>query len=493
MMYNCIYKSDIKTQTLLLSLGDNHSRTGYPSQHSISNTHILLLILIITILFMGLSRNASLLSTFLIILFSFSFLVCALDTITPSQLIKEPETVSSLNSMFTLGFFSPQNSTNRYVGIWFMAESNVVWIANRNEPLRDSSGTITMSENGNLVVLSGQNQVVWSTNVSNISSSNSIVKLLDSGNLVLTDRASGNMVWQSFKNPCNTLLPDMKLSTNPKTGEKVEIKSWKSDSDQSFGRFSATLESHNVTEVFVWEENRPYWRSGPWNGHVFLGLPKMVALFLNGFRLEEEEGAFDLFFNFANKSILRTFTLNSEGKIEERLWDFQAKKWQLELIINEDSECDVYGICGPFGICDSQSLPICSCLKGFEPKNKEEWDMQNWVSGCVRKEALQCERVNDSSQASKADRFLKLEMVKVPDFAEWLLIKNKGWAIEENVDCETPCLRNCSCTAYAYAEGLGCMFWRKELLDIQSFSYGGVDLYIRLAYSELGSLLSFFC
>ncbi|KAI9083677.1 hypothetical protein K1719_034385 [Acacia pycnantha] len=79
---------------------------------------------------MGFSRNGCLLISFLVYLFSFSPLVCALDTIVPSALIHELETLSSNNSMFTLGFFSPKNSTNRYVGIWFMSESNVVWVAN---------------------------------------------------------------------------------------------------------------------------------------------------------------------------------------------------------------------------------------------------------------------------------------------------------------------------------------------------------------------------
>lgn len=365
-----------------------------------------------------------------------------------------------------------------------MSESTVVWVANRNNPLTDSSGVLTISENDNLVVLTGQKQVVWSTNVSNIAF-NSTAQLLDSGNLVLID-GDNKTVWESFQHPCNTLLQDMKLSTNQKTGEKVQATSWKSASDPSFGRFSCGVEPRNVTEVFMWEDNRPYWRSGPWNGQGFIGISRMASFFLNGFRLEETDGTFDLFFSFANQSILRTYSISPEGEIEQRLWNFQTKEWELERAFNHESECDRYGMCGPFGICNYKRSPICSCLRGYEPKNKEEWDRQNWSSGCLRREALKCERVkSNGSEATGEDGFVKVENAKVPDMAEWLPYQTK-----ESVDCRTPCLNNCSCLAYAFDEDLGCMFWRANLLDTQSFSQGGVDLYIRLAYSELGTLFN---
>lgn len=90
-----------------------------------------------------------------------------MDTITASQSIREPKILSSNNNKFILGFFTPENSTNHYVGIWYMSKSAIVWIANINQPLKDSSGaTITISENGNLVILDAHEKVIWSTNVS---------------------------------------------------------------------------------------------------------------------------------------------------------------------------------------------------------------------------------------------------------------------------------------------------------------------------------------
>ncbi|XP_028804404.1 G-type lectin S-receptor-like serine/threonine-protein kinase At1g11330 isoform X2 [Neltuma alba] len=431
-------------------------------------------------LFVGFSENTCLLLAFLIYSFTFTLMVSGLDTVAPSVLIQEPETVSSNNGMFTLGFFRPQNSTRCYLGIWFMSESFVVWVANENDPLTDSSGILTISGNGNLVVLNGQKQVVWSTNVS--TASNSSAQLLDSGNLVLIDRTTGAFLWQSFQHPSNTLLEGMKLSTNKKTGKKMLLTSWKSTSDPSYGGFSLSLEPHNVTEMFVWKENHPYWRSGPWDGTAFLGIPWMTqSIFQNGVQIKEEEGIYNISYDQTNKAILVTIILDSQGIVKPMIWNSKANIWEPQRK-GFHSECDVYGICGPSGICSKRgSPPICSCLKGFEPKNKEEWARRNWTSGCMRREALQCERDKYGSQASKPDGYFKLEKIKPPDHAE-LLLSISG----DIIDCQIMCLKNCSCIAYAYERRIGCMVWNEDLLDLQIFPFRGVDLCIRLAHSELG-------
>ncbi|XP_026384255.1 G-type lectin S-receptor-like serine/threonine-protein kinase B120 [Papaver somniferum] len=47
------------------------------------------------------------------------------------------------------------------------------------------------------------------------------------------------------------------------------------------------------------------------------------------------------------------------------------------------------------------------------------------------------------------------------------------------------CLKNCSCLAYSHDGGIGCMTWGENLVDIQKFTQGGKDLYIRLARSDI--------
>ncbi|XP_042022192.1 G-type lectin S-receptor-like serine/threonine-protein kinase B120 [Salvia splendens] len=67
--------------------------------------------------------------------------------------------------------------------------------------------------------------------------------------------------------------------------------------------------------------------------------------------------------------------------------------------------------------------------------------------------------------------------MKVPDFAQPLLSRVQD-------ECQTTCLRNCSCIAYAYDINIGCMFWSDSLIDTQELDRAGVDLYVRLSASE---------
>ncbi|XP_028789744.1 G-type lectin S-receptor-like serine/threonine-protein kinase At1g11330 [Neltuma alba] len=350
---------------------------------------------------MGFSENTCLLLAFLIYLFAFTLLISGLDTVALSVLIQEPETVSSNNGMFTPAFFRPQNSTSCYLEIGFMSESFVVWVANKNDPLTDSSGILTISGNHNLLVLNGQEQVVWSTNVS--TASNSSAQLLDSGNLVLMDRTTAAVLWQSFQHPSNALLEGMKLDPNKKTGQKMQLASWKSTYDPSYGGFSFSLEPRNVTEIVVWKENHPCWQSGPWDGIAFIGISWMTqSIFKSGVQIKEEGEIYNISYDHINKSILMTIILDSQGIVKPMIWNSRANIWETRRK-GFHSTCNVYGICGPYGICNKQGSLICGCLEGFEPKNKEEWARQKWTSGCIRRETLQCGRDKKGSQASKTD------------------------------------------------------------------------------------------
>ena len=168
---------------------------------------------------MGLLSKRNFLSVFCCLCLN---LGVAIDTIISPQSIKDPDYIISNGSDFKLGFFSPVNSTNRYLGIWYNRISvfTVVWVANRQKPLKNSSGVLTISEDGNLVVLDGQREILWSSNVTN-SVANSNFHLLDSGNLVLRENTSGKIIWESFHHPTDTFLPGMKLSVNLRDRKSV--------------------------------------------------------------------------------------------------------------------------------------------------------------------------------------------------------------------------------------------------------------------------------
>ncbi|KAG6689465.1 hypothetical protein I3842_11G176500 [Carya illinoinensis] len=121
------------------------------------------------------------------LLFSLLETSIPLGSLTPSRSIRDGDTLGSTDGRFALGFFSPRSSKSRYVGIWYVISSGtVVWVANRNTPLKDHSGVLTVTNEGVLALLNGTHNIIWSTNTSR-TVENPVAQLLDTGNLVVKD------------------------------------------------------------------------------------------------------------------------------------------------------------------------------------------------------------------------------------------------------------------------------------------------------------------
>ncbi|KAL5546978.1 hypothetical protein UlMin_006665 [Ulmus minor] len=427
--------------------------------------------------------------SFLLLLSLFLFQYCSVNAeiynISSSQALSQGNTLISSNQVFELGFFSPNNSTNQYVGIWYKGvfPFTVLWVANRKNPFTGISTTLGISSNGNLELVDVENNSLWSTNTSVGSNSTSLALLLDDGNLVLKDGLSGQDLWQSFSHLGDTLLAGAVLGFNVKNGENFVLSSWKSSTDPSPGNFTTGISQKSPPEAFIWNGRIPHWRSGPWDKSKFIGIPEMDSTYRSIYSLEENEAQGTTYFSITSRvtssSNLLKFFLSPEGKlnllIKENDSDWSTN-WEFPA-----NQCDVYGTCGAFGVCKISESPICKCLNGFVPKTSQEWIRGNWTGGCVRKTKLLCER-NNSSQASdngESDGFKKMENLKLPDFYEDVMSSNFD-------DCHFWCLNNCSCVAYAYVNGIGCLVWSKDLIDILEFpDGGGEDFYLRLVHSEL--------
>ncbi|KAL7142757.1 hypothetical protein ABFS83_08G145200 [Erythranthe nasuta] len=411
------------------------------------------------------------------------FIANATDTIKANQSLHDSETLVSNGEKFKLGFFSPVNSSYRYVGIMFnVPVTTVIWVANRETPLNDSSGTLQISADGNLVILDGRKGVIWSSNISSSSPvRNSSVVLLDTGNLVLRDDFDNGSVWESFRHASDSFVANLEIFADSNTNETNTLTSWRSPSDPGYGSFTLTMEPVGIPECFIWKNGVvPHWRSGPWNGQIFDGIPNMNSVDKHGLDIVNSySGAAYLSFKLLNASVLVYYVLNSSGSLQEKEWSEERNEW----VVNWSSsrnECDLYGKCGTFGSCNNQESPICSCFRGFEPKVEEEWRNGNWSNGCRRKMGLlECGTNGSANGLEKPDGFFKMDSVKLPDRDTWFPTSEE--------ECMSQCLSNCSCIAYSYSAGTGCMKWGDDLIDVQEFPNGVADLYIRLAFSELGS------
>ena len=406
----------------------------------------------------------------------------AVDTITANQHIKVGETIISAGGRFELGFFQPGSSTNRYLGIWYkkVRVQTVVWIANRESPLTDSSGVLKVTDKGTLVILSGNNSIIWSSNASR-STQNPISQLLESGNLVVkngNDDNPENFLWQSFDYPGNTFLPGMKLGRDKSTGQEWYLSSSKSTDDPSKGNLTYRLDPHGYPQLVKRNGLTLIFSSGPWNGLRFSGFRALAAkpIYKHVFVFNEK----DMYYTYQllDSSVVSRLVLNSNGDTQRFIWtnDYGWKEYSKMPM----DDCDGYAFCGVHGFCDIKQVPKCGCLEGFQPKFPNNWAIGVWSDGCVRSRPLDLD--------CRRDKFKSYSGVKLPD------TRNSTYIGSIDLKkCKSECLRNCSCTAYANPNikgGKGCLLWFGDLFDIREMPDHSQEFFVRMAASELGKKLS---
>ncbi|KAA8515424.1 hypothetical protein F0562_018965 [Nyssa sinensis] len=398
----------------------------------------------------------------------------AAETITRYEVINDSMTLVSAGGKFKLGFFRPGNSENRYLGIWLnIPTQTIVWVANRNNPLNDSSGVLKIGDDGNLILVGHTESIIWSTNIQNMSSNITIAQLLDSGNLVLRDEKTETYVWQSFDNPSDTMLAGMKLGWDLRIGLNRYLTSWKSADDPSPGEFSYGVDPRGLPQSVLRKGSAKQFRSGPWDSGIRvtanrLFIPKVVA------DPEEVYYKYDLY----NKSTLTISVLNNSGALQRLVWNSSSLGWAVIYTLPND-QCDNYGRCGSNAICTISDAQICSCLTGYVPKSSQDLDVLIWSGGCIRANPLNCPR---------GEGFIALAGMKLPDLLEFWM--NTSMTLK---DCRKECLKNCSCTAYANSNatggGNGCLLWFGDLIDIRKLTEyeSNQKLYIRVTASYLGT------
>ena len=422
----------------------------------------------------------------LLLLFSLVFPICiSFETITQNHPLKDGQILVSYQKTFALGFFTPENSNCRYVGIWYnqITEQTVVWVANRDNPLYDKSGVLSINTQGNLV-LHTQNQSIpiWSTNVSTSASptNNSMAKLSEVGNLVLFQQ--DNKIWQSFDYPTNTMLPFMKLGLDLRTGLNRYLTSWKSKDDPGTDNFSYRIVTTGYPQLILYMGQTPLWRAGSWTGLTWSGVPKLTSNVIFNASYVSNQDEITIAFGLIDPKVFSKMVVDDSGTMQLSIWNETSwvKYWSAP-----QEPCDKYLNCGPNSYCDPYSGDKfeCTCLPGLEPKSPRDWYLRIASGGCVSKQGM--------STCNNGEGFVKLTRMKVPDTS--IAHANMSLSLTE---CEQQCVRNCSCMAYASANesegGIGCLTWHGNLVDTRTYSDMGQDLYIRVDAVVLGTPFVFY-
>ncbi|XP_047947453.1 G-type lectin S-receptor-like serine/threonine-protein kinase At4g27290 isoform X4 [Salvia hispanica] len=400
------------------------------------------------------------------------------DGMKASQSLRDGETLVSNGGNFELGFFSPGRSKDRYLGIWYknIPVRTVVWVANRESPIKDSSGLLVINNTSSLVLSNGSNSVVWSTSSARVAQ-DPFLQLLDLGNLVVRDtkdESADNYLWQSFDYPSDTMMPGMKLGWDLRTRLNRRITAWKSSDDPAPGEFSSGVELDAYPQLVMYRGTREFYRGGPWNGLRFSGALSMKKNPVYEFKFVSNKEEVYYTFQLLNKSVITRLVVNETAMARQRyVWVETEMSWKLYSSVPRDY-CDTYSLCGANGLCVISDSPACQCLEGFKPKVDSSWKSMDWSQGCIREEPLDCARKHD---------FIRISGVKLPDTTH-------TW-VNESMDlkkCKETCLKNCSCMAYSNSDisgrGSGCVLWFEDLIDIRKLSDGGQDIHMRVPSSK---------
>ncbi|KAI9083698.1 hypothetical protein K1719_034399 [Acacia pycnantha] len=383
----------------------------------------------------------------------------SLTRITPSQPLKDGDVLLSDGGTVALGFFSPSNnSRKRYVGIWYNRSSKptVFWVANRQNPLYDTSAVLSINTLGNIVLVHNDSHLnrtitIWSSNVSNsTSSSQTFAKLQDTGNLVLIrDEGRPKVLWQSFDYPGDTMVAFMKIGVDRKTGFNMFLTSWKSPDDPGLGDATYIIDPKGYAQIFVYKNGAPFWRGGSWTGQRWSGIPAMTPNFI--FNITHVDNASEVSYTtrVMDPSLFLRMVLDNTGHVTRYVWQAKENRW-VPIWYGPTENCDNYG-----------------CRVEYE----------KWVKRVYEED--ECVHV------SKWEGFVKVTRVKVPNTSKASLNESESMSLK---GCEGKCLKDCSCVAYTNVDDVkqsGCLTWHADMEDIRTYENVGQDLYVRVDAQEL--------
>lgn len=294
--------------------------------------------------------------------------------------------VISQSGAFAFGFYSI-NPNSYGVGIWYnkLRGRQVVWMpttTTSGSPLVgvtvDSNATLQLTGSGDLNLRDKYGSLLWTTNTT--ARSVSLAEILDTGNFVLRNNGSAspaNIVWSTFDNPADTLLPAQTLTVNASLNSAGTLSRY-SLGIQNMGRDTVLALFWNQTKIYK-------------NLTVSSSLNSTVLDSSGRFSVRNASGntiASWLSSDYQDSSLpLRKVTMDVDGNLKIYSWDVNAADWKVGWQAFED-ECQVNGLCGQYGLCTYVSgTRTCKCPPGFVPVSK----VQNWTSeGCTRLTPLNC-------------------------------------------------------------------------------------------------------
>ncbi|KAE8724440.1 hypothetical protein F3Y22_tig00010533pilonHSYRG00411 [Hibiscus syriacus] len=218
-----------------------------------------------------------------------------------------------------------------------------------------------------------------------------------------------------------------------------QIPDKKSPDDPGLGNYSLKMNPNGSPQMFLYKGSTPWWRSDPWTGQRWSGIPTMTNKFILNMYFVDSDDEVLYSSSVKNASHIVRRVTNETGIIEGLIWNHEDQRW-IAFYSHPNEKCDFYGHCGPNAYCNPYLTDDfeCTCFPGFEPKSPEAWLIRDGAGGCVKKPSI--------SMCGNGEGFIKFRHMKVPDTSAAHVDTSIGLK-----QCKEKYLRDCSCMAYASA------------------------------------------
>ncbi|KAG6769521.1 hypothetical protein POTOM_025161 [Populus tomentosa] len=357
-----------------------------------------------------------------------------------------------------------------WFSIWFTnsKDRTVVWMANRDRPANGRGSRVSLRGDGAMVLSDVDGSIIWETNIT--STDARMAELLDTGNLVING-PGGEILWQSFDSPIDTLLPNQLFTKSTKLIARLHGGSCAS------GYFSFFFDNDNVLRLKY---------DGPDIPSIYRPIP-YLTVFENGrtsynsnrIAVYDETGHFvssDRFQFIASDMgslrIKRRLTMDYDGNLRLYSLNNDTGLW-LTSWEALSQLCNVHGVCGRNAICVNTPEPKCSCPPGYEIT-----EPGNWNKGC---KPLSNVTLFQSQQ---------VKFVELPHVDYWGFDLNYTESISID-SCMKSCVGDYRCKAFNYKlTGERHCYTKSELFNgYQSPSFEG-KIYLKLPATVEASQLA---
>ena len=371
---------------------------------------------------------------------------------------------------FAFGFH-PLNQTDLFLlSIWFaeVPEKTIVWFAKEKlDTIPAPRGSkVELTADHGLVLTGPQGDPLWNTS-SNIIGTVANGFMSNTGNFELHDR-NFNKLWESFKNPSDTLLPSQTMDIGG------VLSSRQSETHFSIGRFQLRLIPGgnlvlNTINLPTVNPSNPYYTSGtsqPSNpgkqlvlnqsGYIYILTDNNQTLPL---RQGKPESAAEFYFratlNFDGVFTLYSYPKNSNANgIWTPIWSVPDNICVASSALSDSGTCGFNSIC----TLGSDKRPICRCPKGYsllDPNDPYGSCKPDFIQGC------------EEDKLSPRKDLYYFEVLTNTYF-----INSENYAILQPYtedQCSKSCMDDCMCVVAVFKDGDTC--YKKKL----PLSNGRVD------------------